>query len=543
MMRAAPAACGDSTTSCSSSDVGATPCASSDASAASTSALGERAAAARAAGGGGARDRRMPAAARAAVEGRPGESLAGLLDPAAAAPAPARGGGRAARGAAGVRGAVGGAQRPCSSTICRSPRRRRATRPSVARRRRRRGLERGGVPHRRAAGRQARVDVRTYAQSRWLMCVRVLCVYAISLTMTSSRARAHMHASHTHCPFRMSLSRKSGMPPAVLAAAPSGRLGSGSAGSSGRGRVPPASSSGGAAAAADAGGGHGRRPGHGGPSVRGRSHPKRCVRGGCAHPLQVVQQRKHGGDREELEHPRVADHVPLRDPVVQQDHRADVLHAGLPRVRRRRRRGRGHEDEAPERGRRGRGVHIFLPRACSGCHNETRARCRRAASRREAAWIIFQILIGYSPKETRGVAPGVAQRIYSDSSDSSSSLPAAAPTPKALSTSSMIRPSSVRPLIFSISSAGSAEMVSKIDPPSPQPRASAAASPSSHIHTLERASFDCVGARSAIAGANPVDERASGEMLRLHAFEGWEAMRACGDCQQRGEDEQAQRHR
>ena len=125
-MRAAPAACGDSTTSCSSSDVGATSCASSDASAASTSALGDsalqllleqQAAVAR-----------ETAACRLRLEQqskwRPGESLAGLLDPAAAA--------AAAPAAAAVAEPVhaapsafaapsAGRKRSCSSTISSIP--------------------------------------------------------------------------------------------------------------------------------------------------------------------------------------------------------------------------------------------------------------------------------------------------------------------------------------------------------------------------------------------------------------------------------------
>ena len=119
-MRAAPAACGDSTTSCSSSDVGATSCASSDASAASTSALGDsalqllleqQAAVAR-----------ETAACRLRLEQqskwRPGDPTAGLLDPAAAAaPAPA-----AAAVAEPVHAAPSaGRKRSCSSTISSIP--------------------------------------------------------------------------------------------------------------------------------------------------------------------------------------------------------------------------------------------------------------------------------------------------------------------------------------------------------------------------------------------------------------------------------------
>ena len=69
------------------------------------------------------------------------------------------------------------------------------------------------------------------------VCARAVCICYISNDDVEPSANAHMHASHTHCPFRMSLSRKSGMPPAVLVAAPAGCLAAtgsvGSAGSSG----------------------------------------------------------------------------------------------------------------------------------------------------------------------------------------------------------------------------------------------------------------------------------------------------------------------
>ena len=224
MMRAAPAACGDSTTSCSSSDVGATSCASSDASAASTSALGDsalqllleqQAAVAR-----------ETAACRLRLE----QPRSGGRTPSPGCSTPRRRRRRRQRRrrwpSRCTRRRRRGASAPAPRRSRRSPRRWRATRVLVARRRRRaRGPERGGVPHRHR--RRAGGLWTPPRQVRWL-CVCACCVALdhISNDDVEPSANAHMHASHTHCPFRMSLSRKSGMPPAVWRPPPRGRLGS-----------------------------------------------------------------------------------------------------------------------------------------------------------------------------------------------------------------------------------------------------------------------------------------------------------------------------